>query len=296
MFRALAHGHNSKLLCLELVVNMDAYGDREELDAVARNLSEGSSTRKRTVSGTGAGGLNKHLRVVGNTNMGSAFDPRFGPSGSCNPPRSKPRHNPELHWKDLMSRSSQPWMKQACIQFTVAENRILLEVECTRLVLGRKLFGDFTSYSREMDVEIFKFVEVGSAYLATKKPVQPASAIIKFTSTLDHKPRSTDLQILTIHASAHYVFGATNGSLVMADIQRTPATVCGNDGLVLFDIMTHTQEGHQILITTHECTQLCKRLEFDEVFPLKLSEDFPGPEPTEGSEGGHVEGKELDEE
>ncbi|KAJ7227247.1 hypothetical protein GGX14DRAFT_555821 [Mycena pura] len=39
------------------------------------------------------------------------------------------------------------------------------------------------------------------------------------------------------------------------------------------------------------CNQLCKRLEFDDVFPLKMPEDIHGPEPTDGSgsEGGRID-------
>jgi hypothetical protein len=70
-----------------------------------------------------------------------------------------------------------------------------------------------------------------------------ATAVIHFTSTLDHKTRGSDLQTETINAFAHYVFGATGGALVLADLQGTPALVCGHDGLILFDPMTHTQEG-----------------------------------------------------
>lgn len=42
-----------------------------------------------------------------------------------------------------------------------------------------------------------------------------AAVVIKFTSTLNHTARGSDLQTLTIHSFAHYVFGARHGSLVM---------------------------------------------------------------------------------
>jgi len=70
-----------------------------------------------------------------------------------------------------------------------------------------------------------------------------AAAVIHFSSTLDHKQRGSDLQTETVHSFAHYVFGATGGSLIMADLQGTPASVRGNDGIILFDPMTHTVEG-----------------------------------------------------
>ncbi|KAF7293615.1 Alpha-type protein kinase domain-containing protein [Mycena indigotica] len=208
---------------------------------------------------------------------------------------------------------------------TAVQNRALLEADCVRISLGRKLLADFFSYAKEMDVAIFTAIEFTPAYLATEKSIQVtrapsvasdlesfdssgdgitwlvedkrAAAVIQFTSTLNHKARGTDLQTLTIHSFAHYVFGATNGTLVMADIQGTPATVRGNDGLILFDIMTHTPDGGSGLgdfgmdgiesfVNSHQCNQLCKRLEFDEVFPLELAADVLGPDVTDGSEGG----------
>ena len=71
-----------------------------------------------------------------------------------------------------------------------------------------------------------------------------ASVVISFTSTLDHKARGAeDSQSDTVHAFAHFVFQYAEGSLVFADLQGTPGPVRGNDGLILFDPMTHTFDG-----------------------------------------------------
>ncbi|KAJ7064244.1 kinase-like domain-containing protein [Mycena amicta] len=409
IFKALAHGHNTKLLCLELVINRDAYGEREELDAVERNLTEESSNtsmsspnssstswkRERATSASGAGALNKCLRALSNTNIDSTLGSRFGLSGGRTPnllqPKTQSRvtlerfdvsvdpttYDPELfrhagqieaiiqdtHFAKGGSklaydmsifadsgkeeravanvvakriyRTSDDDSHSLSNGVTLTENRALLEAECHRLALGTLLFASYVSYCKEMEVVIFNFVEFASVYLATEKAIQVtrspsvasgldgfngsedgitwmikakrAAAVIKFTSTLNHKARGSDLQTLTIHSFAHYVFGATHGSLVMADLQGTPATVRGNDGLVLFDVMTHTQdgssglgdfglEGIESFINTHECNQLCKRLDFEEVFPLELPIDIPGPDTTEGSEGGagHADDSEED--
>ncbi|KAJ7639307.1 kinase-like domain-containing protein [Roridomyces roridus] len=383
IFRTLARGHNTKLLCLELVVNMDSYGDREELDAVARNLNvdePNSTSRKRAISGTSSGGLSKRLRALTNSNIGSTLGSRFGAAGSSHTPAlmtpktqsrvtlercdisvHPPQYEPELIQKSgqieaviddvhfakggsklaydmtifvndkeeravakRIYRTSDDDSHSLSNGVSVVHNRALLESECHRLALGRELFGDFVAYCKEMDVAIFNFIEFSSAYLAqemlvqvTRSPsvasgldsfedegmtwmVEPkrAAAVIQFTSTLNHKARGSDLTHLTIHSFAHYVFGSATGTLVMADIQGTPATVRGHDGLVLFDVMTHTQdggsglgdfglEGIESFINTHQCNQLCKRLEFDDIFPLELPADIPGPDATEasGSEG-----------
>ncbi|KAJ6472440.1 kinase-like domain-containing protein, partial [Mycena sanguinolenta] len=99
-----------------------------------------------------------------------------------------------------------------------------------------------------------------------------ASVVISFTSTLDHKARgSEDIQSETIHAFTHYIFGYSGGELVFADLQGTPTPVRGNDGLVLFDPMTHTEaggsglgdfgvEGIETFIKTHKCNRLCTEL------------------------------------
>lgn len=74
-----------------------------------------------------------------------------------------------------------------------------------------------------------------------------ASVVISFTSTLDHKARGAeDSQSDTVHTFAHFVFQYAEGSLVFADLQGTPGPVRGNDGLILFDPMTHTLDGYAI--------------------------------------------------
>ncbi|KAJ7726662.1 kinase-like domain-containing protein [Mycena olivaceomarginata] len=206
---------------------------------------------------------------------------------------------------------------------SLIDNRLMLEAEATRLVLGEKLLMDFYLLCREKDI---KFAQ---AYLLAEIPVgvtrcpsaasglevfdgeaggmtwlvesKRASVVISFTSTLDHKARgSEDIQSETVHAFAHYIFGYSGGELVFADLQGTPPLVRGNDGLVLFDPMTHTMaggsglgdfgtDGIETFINTHECNRLCIELRFDQSYPLQLPEDVLGPDVTDrsGSEGGH---------
>nr|GAT48119.1 predicted protein [Mycena chlorophos] len=78
IFRSLARTHNKKLLCLELVINMDAYTEREQLDAAIHGIDPDvrvGAVRKRTASSSSVAALqHKRLRSV----LGS----RFGPSGT----------------------------------------------------------------------------------------------------------------------------------------------------------------------------------------------------------------------
>ncbi|KAJ7900581.1 hypothetical protein B0H14DRAFT_2330966, partial [Mycena olivaceomarginata] len=75
------------------------------------------------------------------------------------------------------------------------------------------------------------------------EPKHASQAIILYTTTLNHAPRSLDFTAKTVHAFAHYTFGSSESSLVFADLQGTSARVNGNNGVILFDPMTHMQRG-----------------------------------------------------
>ncbi|KAJ7692913.1 kinase-like domain-containing protein, partial [Mycena rosella] len=95
-----------------------------------------------------------------------------------------------------------------------------------------------------------------------------------FTFTLNHHIRRQDLCTQTIHAFAHFVYGHSNKTCILADIQGTPAHVNGRDLLVLFDPMTHTPNGSvfdsgigdfgmkgiQTFLRDHTCGEVCRAL------------------------------------
>jgi hypothetical protein len=81
----------------------------------------------------------------------------------------------------------------------------------------------------------------------------------KYSGTLVHTSAYRDLCSLTICAIAHFVYGFSDGKLVFADLQGMSLLLydsdswsdnCssqgGGDGLVLFDLMTHTVNGCKI--------------------------------------------------
>ncbi|KAJ7800434.1 kinase-like domain-containing protein, partial [Mycena olivaceomarginata] len=97
------------------------------------------------------------------------------------------------------------------------------------------------------------------------------TAVTKFSGTLVHRSHRKDLRSATISAYAHFIFRFSKGSLVVADLQGTPCLVRYNDGLVLFDLMTHTEDGDsgvgdfgrkgiETFVNDHMCTDLCRSL------------------------------------
>ncbi|KAJ7803224.1 kinase-like domain-containing protein [Mycena olivaceomarginata] len=208
-----------------------------------------------------------------------------------------------------------------------ADNRAYLEADAFRLALGEHLLHEFYECAKEWEVPVYQYLKFTQAFLGEDLPVQitrmpsvasgvqdgflddvvgptwliepkrASQAIILYTTTLNHAPRGLDFTAKTVHAFAHNTFGSSESSLVFADLQGTSARVNGNDGVILFDPMTHTRNGGsglgdfgtkglETFIETHRCNELCKKLQFDEKFPLELMADIPGPEPTEGSQSG----------
>ena len=85
-----------------------------------------------------------------------------------------------------------------------------------------------------------------------------------YSGTLSHRSQGKDQHNSTIYAFSHFVYGHSNKTLVITDLQGistfnldlllgvianpmlssgTSASVKSKDGLVLFDPMTHTVEG-----------------------------------------------------
>ncbi|KAJ6583944.1 kinase-like domain-containing protein, partial [Mycena vulgaris] len=87
----------------------------------------------------------------------------------------------------------------------------------------------------------------------------------------------------TIYALAHFVWGHSNQSLVLADLQGTPVLVGQKDGMILFDPMTHTINGYCVgdfgiegiktFFRDHICGDICLRLRLDKTAPLVVNEE-----------------------
>ncbi|KIO01567.1 hypothetical protein M404DRAFT_149882, partial [Pisolithus tinctorius Marx 270] len=94
------------------------------------------------------------------------------------------------------------------------------------------------------------------------------TTVIKFSGMMQHPPPTNDKHGITIAAFAHFVFEFSGHKLVFADIQGSPMTVDGHDGIILFDVMTHTDTGHSGIgdhgkdgissfIEHHKCDYIC---------------------------------------
>ncbi|KAJ7921281.1 kinase-like domain-containing protein [Mycena leptocephala] len=193
-------------------------------------------------------------------------------------------------------------------EVSVEANRVEVEGEITRLAIGTWFLNGFYRLCKSHgDVSVDTNIAFADAFLAIEVD-RPSTAsgvaqitdteegltwlverkrpttVIKFSGTLVHRSHRRDLRSATISAFAHFVFGYSKGTLVVADLQGTPCLVRNNDGLILFDLMTHTKDGDsgigdfgekgiKSFIDDHQCTDLCRALTLESSYPLVMQED-----------------------
>ncbi|KAJ7099232.1 kinase-like domain-containing protein, partial [Mycena belliarum] len=185
---------------------------------------------------------------------------------------------------------------------SVEDNRVEVEGEIIRLCQGKWFLDAFYRFCKgHKEIIVDLNLEFADAFLAVevKKPSKASGVIaiaedgegltwlverkrpttvIKFSGTLVHQSHRTDLRSATVSAFAHFVYGYSNNSLVFADLQGTPSRVKGKDGLVLFDLMTHTTSGEsgvgdfgkagmRTFLDGHKCTKICRGLAIDSEYP-----------------------------
>ncbi|KAF7302851.1 hypothetical protein MKEN_01247300 [Mycena kentingensis (nom. inval.)] len=190
-------------------------------------------------------------------------------------------------------------------EVSVADNNAEVELELVRLAQLDWVLAAFNAFRNThedgQNVPFYPNLAVANAFIAqetgdpskasgvtaeyTDERVQwiveakRAQTVIKFTGTLTHHQQKDDLRTSTVHALAHFAFGFTNRNLVFADLQGTPALVKGKDGLVLFDVMTHTdagdsgvgdcgEQGIQSFVEQHKCNAVCVGLGLDKSYSL----------------------------
>ncbi|KAJ7926924.1 kinase-like domain-containing protein, partial [Mycena leptocephala] len=207
------------------------------------------------------------------------------------------------------------------VEVSVEANRIEIEGEIQRLAIGKWMLDAFYRHCKSRkDIRVDTNIAFTDAFLAVEvdRPSTASgvhlitenddgltwlverkrpSTVIKFSGTLVHHSHRRDLRSATISAFAHFVFGYSKRTLVVADLQGTPCLVRNNDGLVLFDLMTHTadgdsgvgdfgREGIETFVHDHNCTDLCRSLSLDTSYPLVM--------PKDGEEDGNLEGENGD--
>ncbi|KAG6836327.1 hypothetical protein H0H93_009077 [Arthromyces matolae] len=182
-------------------------------------------------------------------------------------------------------------------------NLSYLQQELTRLKLGQWFWKKFVAHAKEMNVAICEgtcancivfdwkgltlhlldihvsngflikildddtFSDHPEAYLVEPRR---SKSVLKFSGTLQHPIQSSKMGN-TLTAFAHYVFEISGKDIVFADIQGSPISVNGRDGVVLFDLMSHSNDGTtgvgdhgkkgiKAFVTQHECNSLCNGL------------------------------------
>ncbi|KAG6855319.1 hypothetical protein H0H87_005060 [Tephrocybe sp. NHM501043] len=155
---------------------------------------------------------------------------------------------------------------------SVYENLTIADALLAQEIDGNSIASGLNSESDDSD-------STGMTWLVEQKRLH---ALIKFSGTLQHRILQKGLQTLTVHAFSHFVYGYSKETMVVADLQGTPAQVKGKDGLVLFDVMTHTIngesgigdfgiEGMVSFLKDHECLDVCHGLGLDKSMPIDVN-------------------------
>ncbi|KJA20506.1 hypothetical protein HYPSUDRAFT_1090968 [Hypholoma sublateritium FD-334 SS-4] len=184
---------------------------------------------------------------------------------------------------------------------SLEQNRVEVEGELFRLTQGKWFLDKFYNFCQARShVGIDQNICFASAYLAQETGTfsvasgidsfdsegitwlveqKRPTTVIKFTGTLNHRQRQKDMRGLTVQAFSHFVYGYSKQTLVFSDLQGSLAHVKGRDGLVLFDVMTHTIEGNsgvgdfgkagiKSFVDQHVCNDVCLALALDKTMPL----------------------------
>ncbi|KAJ7664900.1 hypothetical protein B0H14DRAFT_2658546 [Mycena olivaceomarginata] len=185
---------------------------------------------------------------------------------------------------------------------TVLENRTQIYLELRRLMVGAYFLKQFFMAAKRQGVDVYTAIEFADAWLGQETQVTPtqASGAAKSTS---HSLSITKLGDKTSALRPSMLlrispYGNSQKSIVLADIQGTPAHRGGRDLMILFDPMTHTPagdsgigdfgvEGIRSFIQDHHCGDICRSLGLHESVLLsdniQPNEDTPKDVPSSTS-------------
>ncbi|KAH6901240.1 kinase-like domain-containing protein [Coprinopsis sp. MPI-PUGE-AT-0042] len=212
----------------------------------------------------------------------------------------------------------------------VKEHNNFIQAEVIRLLLSQRYLDQFYKHCKVQGIDVFEYFQFATAFLLQEIGVpssasgvpeppfdfyddvpfdtrimwlvekrHPGQSIIRFNGTLNHSSAVQDIKYLTIYAFCHYVYGFTQGKLVLADIQGTPQSFRSNDGdvdgITLFDPMTHTSTGDSGIgdfgtssisrfVEDHVCQDICRQLRLDEAAPLQHPQSPAKDDPSKGKE------------
>ncbi|KAG6905918.1 hypothetical protein DXG01_016948 [Tephrocybe rancida] len=183
---------------------------------------------------------------------------------------------------------------------SIEDNATALEQEAVRLQQAQWFWKKFVTSAKEQRDPICQDIRVSDGFLicivrntldelesvlpshpsdtnkigaaSTVLLIEPhrTRSVVKFSGTLQH-PHQTDKMGKTITAFAHFVHHTSSGEFIFVDIQGSPATINGRDGITLFDLMSHSVQGdsgvgdHGVdgiksFVDQHWCDFLCTSL------------------------------------
>ncbi|KAH9916466.1 kinase-like domain-containing protein [Fomitopsis serialis] len=171
---------------------------------------------------------------------------------------------------------------------TPSQNYQNLYQEVCRAFQGQWFLESFYKLVRERDIEAdmcssSMFISSDVTQLAIDSDSEPekagaywlieprrATSVHRWSGTMSH-PAGAGQKAQTMSAFAHFVYRYSNSQLVAADLQSTVAAIDNAVVDVVFDMMTHTQDGNSgvgdhgqegidAFVKQHECNRICMEM------------------------------------
>ncbi|KAF7325457.1 Kinase-like protein [Mycena kentingensis (nom. inval.)] len=183
---------------------------------------------------------------------------------------------------------------------TINENKDEVSNEAARLARTAFCLSEFLKHAEDEKVDVDRDISVTEYRIAVEVPQrdrgpsrasgyteaeldsasEPVMWLVepfrhnrseKWSGTNEHPLHDNSKLGNTLNTLAHYIYWASSGSMVIADIQSCKTLVGGKMSQVLFDLTTHTvaensgvgdhgQDGLDLFIKQHECTTRCEAL------------------------------------
>ncbi|KAJ7902399.1 kinase-like domain-containing protein [Mycena leptocephala] len=304
----LKHAKTSPFICLELYIDYDAWKlDRESIEnmsSVSDMMDLGAEKQKELRSSNAAGDsgcavVQKQSDITyrkitcittvltGWLILGTFTVAKFLTSPSVAGAWSMPSicfsqlaNKPHRDRREIYRPLIVKWFLDAFYRFCKTHSEIIVDTNVA--VADAFLAVEVDRPSAASGVSRITDEDEGLTWLVERKH---PTTVIKFSGTLVHRSHRRDLRSTTISAFAHFVFGYSKRTLVIADLQGTPCLVRNNDGLILFDVMTHTKDGDSGIIgdfgvkgmksfvDDHQCTDLCRALTLKSLYALVMPDD-----------------------
>lgn len=172
-------------------------------------------------------------------------------------------------------------------KISTEDNSKALKSELMRYGIAAHYLKLFFEVAADALIEVDKRIEVTNAFIAEEEngatwlfePRITSAQPIKYCGTLHHAVPADNLTAKTVHAFIHFVTRRSLGTLILADVQGSTGRLerTGQDGIILFDFMTHTPNGSsgpgdhgRIGINAywsgHQCNPICDTFKANGLF------------------------------